>query len=352
MREVTASAPGRVNLIGEHTDYHEGFVMPCAIPQRTHAHLRQRPDTRIVARSAEQPGVTVEFTLGGEQKRGDWGDYVQGVTDALGRAGFSLGGFDLFLQSTVPIGSGLSSSAALEIALLRGVRQLFALPLSDVDIARLGQRAEVDFVGAPVGIMDQMASSLAGERDALFLDTRTLMYERVTLPAGLDLVVIDSGVPHRHAGGGYVTRRRESDEAAKALGVRVLRDADASYLPRLDGLPDVLARRARHVITENDRVLAARDALRSDDLIRFGLLLNASHASLRDDYDVSVPEVDRLVELAQSDDGVFGARMTGGGFGGAIVIAVQTGRGAAVAAGVLREYARHGDRRATVLIAA
>jgi galactokinase len=178
------------------------------------------------------------------------------------------------------------------------------------------------------------------------------MYERVTLPAGLDLVVIDSGVPHRHAGGGYVTRRRESDEAAKALGVRVLREADASYLPRLDGLPDVLARRARHVITENDRVLAARDALRSDDLIRFGLLLNASHASLRDDYDVSVPEVDRLVELAQSDDGVFGARMTGGGFGGAIVIAVQTGRGAAVAAGVLREYARHGDRRATVLIAA
>jgi galactokinase len=178
------------------------------------------------------------------------------------------------------------------------------------------------------------------------------MYERVALPAALDLVVIDSGVPHRHAGGGYVTRRRESEEAAKALGVRILRDADASYLQRLDGLPEVLARRARHVITENDRVLQARDALRSDDLNRFGSLLNASHASLRDDYDVSVPEVDRLVELAQSDQRVFGARMTGGGFGGAIVIAVHGGSGAAVAAGVVREYARHGDRLATVLIAA
>ena len=351
MREVTASAPGRVNLIGEHTDYHEGFVMPCAIPQRTRVELREQPGGMVTARSAEQD-ATVEYALGSEQPRGDWGDYVQGVTLALGRNGLALYGFDLSVYSTVPVGSGLSSSAALEVALLRGLRDLFELPLSDVDIARVGQRAEVDFVGAPVGIMDQMASSLAGEHEALFLDTRSLAYERIPLPASLDLIVIDSGVSHRHVGGGYVTRRRESEEAAHALRVRVLRDADATYLPLLDELPDVLARRARHVITENSRVLEARDALSSADLPRFGALLNASHASLRDDYEVSVPEVDLLVQLAQTDDRVFGARMTGGGFGGAIVIAAQDGAGAAVGERIVNEYARRVDRIATVLIAA
>jgi galactokinase len=352
MRESTASAPGRVNLIGEHTDYHEGFVMPCAIPQRTHVDLRERADRRVIAISAEQPDTTVEFTVGEERRRGDWGDYVQGITDALHRAGTALQGFSLSVQSTVPVGSGLSSSAALEVALLRALRDLFALALTDVDIALLAQRAEVDFVGAPVGIMDQMASSVAGEHDALFLDTRSLVYERVPLPAAMGLVVIDSGVAHRHAGGGYVTRRRESEEAAQALGVRVLRDAGASYLQDLNRLPDTLARRARHVITENIRVLEAREALRSGDLPRFGALLNASHASLRDDYEVSVADVDLLVRLAQSDERVFGARMTGGGFGGAIVAAVRAGSGAAVAAGVVRQYAARGDRLATVLIAA
>jgi galactokinase len=350
MANVSASAPGRVNLIGEHTDYHEGFVMPCAIPQRTSVDLDEREDGRVLATSAQQPGTQVEFTLGNEIKRGDWGDYVQGVTDALMRAGHLLRGFNLYLDSTVPVGSGLSSSAALEVALLRGLRDLFELPLSDVDVARIGQRAEVEFVGAPVGIMDQMACSLAGERDALFLDTRSLTFEHVALPSQLDLVVIDSGVGHKHADGGYATRRRESEDAARALGLPTLRDADTSTLIQLADLPALLARRARHVITENSRVLEAREALRDGDLRRFGTLLNASHTSLRVDYQVSVAEVDRLVEIAQSDSRVFGARMTGGGFGGAIVIAAEAGTAAPIAERVVREYERETSRRATVLV--
>jgi galactokinase len=325
--------------------------MPCAIPQRTYVHLRARDDGRVVARSVECRDVTVEFMLGHEKKRDDWGDYVQGVIDALRRTGYTLAGFDLDVDSAVPIGSGLSSSAALEVALLRGVRELFGLSLSDVEIARIGQRAEVDFVGAPVGIMDQMASSLAGEHDALFLDTRTLQYEHVPLPATLDVAVVDSGIAHRNTGGGYVTRRRQSAEAARALGVRVLRDVDASFLPQLERLPDLLKRRARHVITENGRVVAACAALRAGELQRFGALLNMSHASLRDDYEVSVPDVDLLVELAQSDQRVFGARMTGGGFGGAIVIAAREGTGSHVSERVASEYAARTGRRATVLIA-
>jgi galactokinase len=352
MNDVTASAPGRVNLIGEHTDYHEGFVMPCAIPQRTHVTLRRRSDSCVCATSAEQRGVTVEYALGRETRRGDWGDYVQGITVALRNVGVAVHGFELSVRSTVPVGSGLSSSAALEVALLRGLRRLFELVLSDVEIAQLGQRAEVDFVGAPVGIMDQMASSLASQREALFLDTRTLDYDRVPLPDTLDLLVIDSGVPHRHVGGGYVTRRRESAAAAEALGVGVLRDVDPSRLEEVNQLPEPLGRRARHVITENARVLEARDAVRAGDLTRFGILLNCSHASLRDDYDVSVPEVDLLVTLAQSSENVFGARMTGGGFGGAIVAAVRSGSGADVAERVLRGYTAATNRRATVLIPA
>jgi galactokinase len=351
MREAVAEAPGRVNLIGEHTDYHDGFVMPCAIPQRTRAHARARRDDCVRATSAEQPGVVAAFTLGAESRTGTWGDYVQGLTVALRGAGHTIHGFDLTLQSTVPVGSGLSSSAALEVSVLRALRQLFDLSLDDVTLARIGQRAEVEFVGAPVGIMDQMACSLAGEREALFLDTRSLEYERIPLPLSIELAVVNSGVTHQHAGGDYVARRRESEQAAAALGVAQLRDA--SEATSLAGLPPLLARRARHVITENTRVLAARQALDRSDGARFGELLNASHASLRDDYQVSVAEVDRLVALAQADPRVFGARMTGGGFGGAVVIATHAGAARQVADRVVAGVAdEHRSPRATVLIPA
>lgn len=350
MREVRADAPGRVNLIGEHTDYHDGFVMPCAVPQRTEAVLLVRDDRRVRAWSAQIDPSPIEFLIGEERQRGDWSDYVQGLTWVLGQMGLGFSGFDVRLRSTVPLGSGLSSSAALEIAVLRAMRTAFDLPLSDVELARAAQRAEVEFVGAPVGIMDQMACSLAGVREALFLDTRSLQYERIPLPASLELVVIDSGVAHQHAGGDYVTRRRESEEAARLLGVTRLRDAGTEAPAALAGLPPLLARRARHVITENARVLAARTALLDADHIRLGALFSASHASLRDDYEVSIPPVDRLVEIAEGHQGVFGARMTGGGFGGAVVLAVAAGGAGDIAAHVSASYARETGRRPAVLI--
>jgi galactokinase len=340
MRETRADAPGRVNLIGEHTDYHDGYVLPCAVPQRTSAALRIRDDRRVRAWTANLTPAAIEYEIGSEHRSGDWGDYIRGLSWVLAQAGLRVRGFDLHISSAVPVGSGLSSSAALEIATLRAIRSAFELPLTDVELAQLAQRAEVEFVGAPVGIMDQMASSLAAEREALFLDTRTLAFERIPLPDALDLVVIDSGVPHQHPGGEYVTRRRESEEAARLLGVSRLRDVPRDAEPRLAELPPLLARRARHIVRENARVLQARTALLSGDLPALGRLFSESHASMRDDYEVSVPAVDLLVELATSRPDVFGARMTGGGFGGAVVIAAMAGAGPHVASDLERAYRR------------
>jgi galactokinase len=350
MRDVHADAPGRVNLIGEHTDYHQGFVLPCAVPQRTRAGLRTVGGRRVRVWSREIGPEPFEFELGQERAQAAWGDYVQGITWVLRQQGMAVGGFDLRIESDVPLGSGLSSSAALEVATLRALREAFELPLTDVMLARAAQRAEVEFVGAPVGIMDQMASSLAGEREALFLDTRTLDFERITLPEALELVVLDSGVPHQHAGGDYATRRRESEEAARALGVERLRDVGVDALRKIEALAPLLARRARHVVTENQRVLDARAALLAGDLTAFGRLLTASHASLRDDYEVSVASVDRLVDLAAAHPAVYGARLTGGGFGGAVVIAAAAGAGPAVAADVSAAYASRTGRAPQVLL--
>jgi len=330
MREVHAEAPGRVNLIGEHTDYQDGFVLPSAVPQRTHAILQVRRDQIVRASSAEL-GAPIEYELTREQAGKGWGDYVQGVTWALAQQGVHVGGFDLRIRSEVPIGSGLSSSAALEVATLRALRTAFELDLPDVALAQTAQRAEVEFVGVPVGIMDQMASSLASEHAALFLDTRSLYFERIAFPSNFELVVLDSGVAHQHAGGDYVTRRREAEEAARQLGVPRLRDLSMDQLDQLSTLPMVLARRARHIVSENQRVLEAKESLLSGDVRRLGRLFNASHRSLRDDYQVSVAAVDLLVECAINDREVFGARLTGGGFGGAVVIAAAAGSGWAVA---------------------
>jgi galactokinase len=339
-----------VNLIGEHTDYHDGFVLPCAVPQRTESTIQVRADRTVRAWSAQIGSEPIEFALGQETRRGDWSDYIQGLTWVLAEQGYRVGGFDLHLRSDVPLGSGLSSSAALEVATLRGLRAAFDLPFDDVALARTAQRAEVEFVGAPVGIMDQMASSLAGERDALFLDTRTLEFERIPLPGTLDLLVINSGVAHQHVGGDYVTRRRESEKAARLLGVERLRDVAPSALDRLANLPQVSARRARHIITENARVHAARAALLDNDLAKLGVLFHQSHVSMRDDYEITVPEIDLLVQLAETHPQVFGARMTGGGFGGSVVIAAAAGAGAAVAAKVSADYAEHTGRTATILV--
>jgi galactokinase len=345
---VYADAPGRVNLIGEHTDYNGGFVLPTAIPQRTRVELAPRPDEVVRAWSSATPATrqVQEYRLGEERPGRGWLDYLQGVTQLLR----THDGFDVRIDSHVPLGSGLSSSASLTVSLMRALRRAFGLDLDDVQIARLGQRVENEFVGARVGIMDPMAASLADLGTALFLDARSLAFERVPLPAGADLIVLHSGVAHNHAAGDYNARRAECERACALLGVGQLRDLGAADLPRVAALPEPLCRRARHVITENDRVLAAVDAIRGGDLRRLGALFYASQDSMRDDYEVSVPEIDVLVNLARAEEDIYGARLTGGGFGGSVVMLARAGTGRAVAARIARCYAEQSGRQPRVLV--
>jgi galactokinase len=348
---VRASVPGRVNLIGEHTDYNGGFVLPTVIPQRTVVELAPRSGgaVRAISLNAGKP-IPFEYIVGTEAKRARWTDYLQGVTWVLAKAGFSVGGADIRIDSTVPLGSGLSSSAALEIALLRAFREAFTLPIDDVQMALLGQRAENEFVGAPVGVMDQMACTLAGDGQALFLDTRSLDWSVVPLPTAAELIVLNSGVAHNHAKGDYRTRRAECEEAARQLGVAQLRDLDVPDLPRAMRLPDPLGRRARHVVTEDARVLEAVKVMRSGDVESFGRLFYESHDSMRDDYEVSIPEIDLIVELARAQPDVYGARLTGGGFGGSVVMLARPGTAAAVAGRVAATYAARTGKAPTVLV--
>jgi len=320
------------------------------IPQRTRTHVTRRVDRLVRASSSALDGRWEEYETGRERPGRGWLDYVQGVTATLARHGVSVPGFDVRIDSSIPLGAGVSSSAALEVSLLRALRLLLDLELDDVTLARMAQSVETDFVGAPVGIMDQMTSSLGRDGEALFLDTRSLAVERIPLPASVEIVVIHSGVTHSHAGGEYVTRRRESFEAAQQLGVSRLRDVDATTLPRIDALPGVLARRARHVVSENARVLAAVDALRAGDGERLGALLNASHISMRDDYETSTADIDVLVAIAQSKPAVHGARLTGGGFGGSIVAIVRAGLGQRTAAEISAEYRQRSNRSPVVLV--
>jgi len=352
--EVCASAPGRVNLIGEHTDYNRGFVLPIALPQRTYARLARRADRTVRALSVdvEAGADAVSYDLGGERRGRGWLDYIQGVTTVLASSGHRLSGFDLLVTSEVPIGKGLSSSASLEVSVIRALRQAYGLPLDDVAVAMMGHRAETEFVGAPVGIMDQFACSLADQRQALFLDASTGEYERVPLPAGAGLGVIDSGIAHDHATGQYGTRRRECEEAAAGLHIESLRDASISDLPRVATLPEPLNRRARHVITENARVIRAVAALRAGDVAELGRLFFESHASMRDDFAVSLPDIDLVVALAAQQPGLYGARLTGGGFGGAIVVLGRPDILASALATVVRQYRASTARDGRILLPA
>jgi galactokinase len=347
---VQAEAPGRVNLIGEHTDYNGGLVLPAAIPQRARAELAARPGRRVRACSTSVSGGIEEYELGQEQKGRGWLDYVQGATALLAANGHSLGGLDLLVQSEVPLGSGLSSSAALGISVLRAIREAFGLSLADPELARLWQRVENQFVGARVGIMDPMACALCRPGSALFLDAHSLESALVVLPPQADWVVINSGVSHELSGGDYNTRRAECERACALLGVPNLRALHVADMPRIEALPEPLNRRARHVVTENVRVLAAVKALRGGDLVALGGLFNASHDSQRDDYQVSVPAIDALVGVARKEPSVYGARLTGGGFGGSIVLFTDAGRGRTAAAHIAADYTAATGHRATVLV--
>jgi galactokinase len=343
---VLARAPGRVNLIGEHTDYSGGLVLPTAIPRHTEVQLRICEGSEVLAWSAQQSAQAPAacYRLGEEKPGRDWLDYVQGVTWALRAAAPKLRGFQLRIDSDVPVGAGLSSSAALEVAVLRGLRDAFDLALDDAQIAALAHRAETEFAGAPVGIMDPMASSLADAQSALFLDTRTRLWQKIPLPPEWAVLVIHSGITHRHASGEYRTRRAEVDAAAHAVGVGQLRELEACDLGVLERLPEPLGRRARHVVLENQRVLAAVAALRAREAERFGALLYESHASLRDLFEVSLAELDLLVGLAREEEAVFGARLTGGGFGGSVVIVARAEQGHAAGVRIAERYAQCSGR--------
>ncbi|HYW21944.1 MAG TPA: galactokinase [Nodularia sp. (in: cyanobacteria)] len=328
--QTQAIAPGRVNLLGEHTDYNDGFVLPTAIPQQTTVQLSFSDDGQHHFYSENlQERVSISDT---NYTPSGFASYIFGCIEVLKQAGYTIPSLNVYVQSSVPIGAGLSSSAALEVATLRGMRQLLHLPIDDVEIAQLAQQAEILYAGVQCGIMDQMASSLADTQHILFLDTRTLERRVLPFPSKTTILVIDSGVPRTLATSGYNQRRAECEEAAQLLGVKALRDITDAKVT--ETLPEPLNRRARHVVTENNRVLEVLQGVTPE---RFGELMNASHTSLRDDYQVSVPALDTLVEILQNTAGVFGARLTGAGFGGACVALVAVGEEKA-ATQVLEQY--------------
>ncbi|MFF0306277.1 galactokinase [Streptosporangium sp. NPDC004379] len=339
-------APGRVNLIGEHTDYNDGLVLPFAVPWGITAAVSPREDDVVRLRSlqAAEPGA-VE-TLEDLGRAAGWARYAVGVFWALREAGHPVRGADLVIDGDVPQGAGLSSSAALEVAVGTALNDLYGLGMTKLEVARVAQRAENDFVGMPCGIMDQAASALAEEGRALFLDCRSLGSRNVPFDLsahGLRLLIINTGVRHELADGQYARRRRDCESAAGHLGVAALRDVTdlAAALGRLSGDE---RRRTQHVVTENHRVEAVIGLLRAGAVQEIGALLNASHLSLRDQFEVSCPELDVAVEAAIRG-GARGARMTGGGFGGSAIALVAEDRVQAVQDSVILAYAERGWAR-------
>jgi galactokinase len=333
--EGVAEAPGRVNLIGEHLDYNDGLVLPAAIDRTVLVGFAARSDTEVRVYSLDFDGES-RFSPDGPIVRDDahpWSDYLRGVVSVLREEGFSGSGLDLAVAGNVPVGSGLSSSAALEVAALGAVRAAWELDFDDTQLALLGQRAENEFVGVQCGIMDQFTAALGVADHALLIDCRSLEHEAVPLrlaEQNFALVVADTGLPRRLERSEYNRRREECGEALALLRAAMpqpsaaLRDVSIVQLEEhAERLPETLRRRARHVVSEMERVVDSVRALRQGDLDAFGGLMNTSHTSLRDDYEVSCPELDRLTELAQGLPGVVGARLTGAGFGGCTVNLVR-----------------------------
>lgn len=337
------SGPGRINLIGEHTDYNDGFVLPFALPQAAFLAASPRTDGRWRLRSVDLddtvelgPDELVPGTPG-------WHSYLAGVVWALREAGHEVGGADLVLTSDVPLGAGLSSSAAIECAALTALADLNGLDIAPMDRAKLARVAENAYVGAPTGLLDQAASTLCVADHALFLDCRTLETRQVPLAvtaAGLEILVIDTRTRHSHVDGEYAARRASCEEACRLLGVPALRDV-TDLDDALARLPELTGRRVRHVVTENQRVLDAMTALAAGDYPGLGRLMTASHASMRDDYEITEASVDLAVEVALAE-GALGARMTGGGFGGCVLALVSADRVDAVSEAVTAAFAAAG----------
>ncbi|WP_411700062.1 galactokinase [Conyzicola sp.] len=343
------SAPGRVNLIGEHTDYNEGFVLPFAINKRTVLALGIRDDgvLRIASSFADEVAEIAIADLTPSALSG-WSAYPFGVAWAMGQFGGDLAGVpgvDIYIDSVVPVGAGLSSSAAIESAVALALNDVWQLGFDRPTLAKIGQLAENKAVGAPTGIMDQSASLLGKRDSAVFLDCRSLDAEVIDLgfaAAGLELLIIDTGVSHSHSTGGYASRRASCEEGARVMGVPALRDLHVDDLPRAQELlDDETFRRVRHVVTEDQRVLDTVRTLREQGPTAIGELMDASHRSMRDDFEISVPELDLAVETALAN-GAIGARMTGGGFGGAAIALIPSDAVSRLQVAIDGAFAEHG----------
>jgi len=332
-------APGRVNLIGEHTDYNEGFVLPMAIDRAVWIALRLRGDREVVAVSVD---FAEEKTFGLDGLRHDgkgWWEYLKATAWALEEAGHRLAGWEGVLAGDVPIGAGLSSSAALEMAAARAFAAVSGLPWDPVAMAKLARRAENEWVGVGCGIMDPLIIGAGREGHATLVDCRSLEMRPAPLRPGTAVAVLDTSTRRELTGSAYNERRAQCEEAARALGVRALRDVTLADLDTRGGvLREVVRRRARHIVTENARTLAAAEAMEAEDAFQVGRLMNESHLSMRDDFEISTPALDAMVECARGEEGCYGARMTGGGFGGCVVALVDEATAPAFLEGVASRY--------------
>ncbi len=333
-------APGRVNLIGEHTDYNGGFVLPVAIDREVRIALRPREDRHVCMLALDFDQQTDEFSLDDIQHAAlGWSNYVRGVADVLQKAGHTLTGADLLMSGDVPIGSGLSSSAALEVCAALAFQTASSFELGRVQMALACQRAENQFVGVKSGIMDQFISALGHEGHALLIDCLDLSYRNVPLPDGVTVMVCDTMKRRGLVDSEYNTRRAECEEATREMGVQYLREVSAAqFVAHESKLRPVVARRARHVITENARVLSAVEAAKGSDVAALGRLMDQSHVSMRDDFEISCRELDWMVEIARRQTGCYGSRLTGAGFGGCTVSLVAQAQVAAFRENVAREY--------------
>lgn len=332
---VAARAPGRVNLIGEHTDYNDGFVLPMALPFETVVHLSRRVDRCIELVSDGFPSLSISLEDDPRTVAG-WGRYVAGMVGFLEEDGVPCLGFDAEFQTSIPVGASLSSSAALEVAVGFAVCALAGIEPDPVQVARLGQRVENEIVGIQSGIMDQLISATAVAGSALRIDCRDLSSVAVRIPDNISVLIMDTMTRRELVDSEYDLRRGSCERASSEIGVVALRDAKLSDLDKIGDSVD--RARARHVITENARVLRAEEALSNVDVVAFGQLMNESHASLRTDYAVSSEALDLISGLARNEDGCFGARMTGGGFAGCAVAIVESSRAEAIEASVALAY--------------
>ena len=339
--DLVVRAPGRVNLIGEHTDYNDGFVLPCAIGPATMVAVSKRLDNNVEVVAADFGDARDQFNLELPLERNieqPWADYVRGMMSGVQNAGYALSGANIAIAGNLPKGAGLSSSASLEVAVGKANLALADIAIDNTRLVQIAQRAECDFVGTQCGIMDQLISAQGKAGHALLIDCRSLGLTDVPVPDDVAIMIVHSGVTRGLVDGHYNARRRQCEAAAAAMGVPALRDADLDMLAAAS-LDAVTKMRARHVITENQRTLDAADALAKSDLATLGMLMAQSHASMRDDFEITVPPVDTLVVMLQKAIGTQGgARMTGGGFGGACVAVMPSARVADVQAAITAGY--------------